>query len=139
MKILIINGANLNLLGIRNPEIYGNDTYEDLCDMIRAHAYELGVDVEICQSNHEGDIVDKIQEAYEDADAIIINAGAYTHYSYAIRDAIEAVAIRTVEVHISDIYSREDFRAKSVLTEVCEHSIVGKGLAGYIEAMDYLG
>lgn len=138
MKILVINGPNLNMLGIREPEIYGKSTYNDLLDMIKEKADELGCKVEFYQSNHEGDIIDKIQSAYNDADGIIINAGAYTHTSIAIHDALKAVAIPTVEVHISEIDKREDFRKVSYVSLVAEKTICGKGFYGYTEALSYL-
>ena len=138
MKILVINGPNLNLLGIREPDIYGKKTYVDLVDLINASARELGVEVEVFQSNHEGDIVDKIGEAYYDADGIVINPAAYTHTSIAILDALKAVGIPTVEVHISDVSKREEFRKISYIRDVCAASIVGHGLEGYAEAMEFL-
>lgn len=136
MKLLIINGPNLNLLGLREPDIYGKKDYNALCKMIKA-ACE-GMDSEIYQSNHEGDIVDKIQSAYNDADGIIINPAAYTHTSVAILDALKAVGIPTVEVHISDISTREEFRKFSFVSLYAEKQIAGHGLEGYIEAIDYL-
>ena len=138
MKILVINGANINMLGIREPEIYGRATYEDLCALIEAHAKALGVDVAIFQSNHEGDLVDAIQRAYGDADGIVINPGAYTHTSVALLDALKAVSIRAVEVHISDVDAREAFRRVSYVRLACEKTISGHGVNGYLEAMDYL-
>ena len=138
MKILVINGANINMLGIREPEIYGRTTYEDLCALIEAHAKALGVDVAIFQSNHEGDLVDAIQRAYGDADGIVINPGAYTHTSVALLDALKAVSIRAVEVHISDVDAREAFRRVSYVRLACEKTISGHGVNGYLEAMDYL-
>ncbi|MBQ6676732.1 MAG: type II 3-dehydroquinate dehydratase [Clostridia bacterium] len=138
MKILVINGPNLNLLGIREPDIYGKKTYSDLVDLINETARELGVDVEVFQSNHEGDIVDKIGEAYVDADGIVINPAAYTHTSIAILDALKAVGLPAVEVHISDVGKREDFRRISYVRAACETSIVGHGLEGYAEAIKFL-
>ena len=138
MKILVINGANINMLGIREPEIYGRTTYEDLCALIEAHAKALGVDVAIFQSNHEGDLVNAIQRAYGDADGIVINPGAYTHTSVALLDALKAVSIRAVEVHISDVDAREAFRRVSYVRLACEKTISGHGVNGYLEAMDYL-
>ena len=138
MKILVINGPNLNMLGIREPGIYGKSTYSDLVEMIKERAEELGVQTEFFQSNHEGDIVDKIQAAYNDADGIIINPAAYTHTSVAILDALKAVAIPTVEVHISDIAQREDFRKHSYVSLIAEKTICGKGFDGYIEALNSL-
>lgn len=138
MKILVINGANLNMLGIREPDIYGKTTYGSLCDMITAHAKEKGIEIELYQSNHEGDLVDAIQNAYGTADGIVINPGAYTHTSVAILDALKAVAIRAVEVHISDVDAREEFRKTSYVRLACEKTISGHGLNGYLEAIDYL-
>ena len=138
MKILIINGPNLNMLGIREPAIYGSNTYQDLCDMIEAHAKEIGVDVEFFQSNHEGALVDAIQAAFGDAQGIVINPGAYTHTSVALLDAVKTVGIPTVEVHISDPDTREEFRRISYIREGCVATVKGKGLAGYLEAMDLL-
>lgn len=140
MKILVINGPNLNFLGIRNKEVYGKQDYNALLEMISNKAKELGVIVDFYQSNYEGGIIDRIQEAYSDGtEAIIINPGAYTHYSYAIRDALESVEdIRKVEVHLSDISNRESFRSISVTAEVCELQIKGHGFDGYVEAMEYL-
>lgn len=138
MKLLIINGPNINMLGIREKGIYGNDTYEDLCKQIDNHAKELQVECEIYQSNHEGDLVDKIQEAYQQIDGIVINPGAYTHTSVAILDALKSVMIPCVEVHISDVSKREDFRQISYVRLACEKTIMGKGINGYLEAMDYL-
>ena len=138
MNILVINGPNLNMLGIREPDIYGRETYDDLCRKIRAHAEKTGVEVTLYQSNHEGDLVDVIQQAYGRADGIVINPGGFTHTSVAIPDAIRAVAIRTVEVHISDVDAREDFRKISYVRAACEKTISGHGTDGYLEAMDYL-
>ena len=139
MKILIINGPNLNMLGIREPDIYGRKTYDELIGMIRESAAGLGVDVEFYQSNHEGDLVDKIQEAYfRHFDGIVINPGAYTHYSYAIRDALASVTMPKIEIHISDILQREEFRHHSVTAEVCDEQIKGLGLEGYIVAIEHM-
>ena len=138
MKILVINGPNLNMLGIREPDIYGRTTYADLCALIMAHAEKLGVEVELYQSNHEGDLVDKIQEAYGRIDGIVINPGAYTHTSVAILDALKAVAIPSVEVHISEVDKREEFRQISYVRLACFATITGHGLDGYLEAMDML-
>ena len=138
-KYLVINGPNLNFLGIREPEIYGKATYKDLCELINNKAKELNVDVEIFQSNHEGVIIDKLHAARTAFDGVIINAGAYTHYSYAIHDALKSLEKPVkVEVHISDIQSREDFRKVSVTAPACDKQIYGKGLAGYTEAMDMI-
>ena len=138
MKILVINGPNLNMLGIREPSIYGKNTYADLVGMIEEHAKKIGVCVECYQSNHEGCLVDKIQEAYGNTDGIVINPGAYTHTSVAILDALKSVGIPTVEVHISDVDSREEFRKISYITAYCAKRITGKGFDGYLEAMDFL-
>lgn len=138
MKILVINGPNLNMLGIREPDIYGKNTYKNLVDMIQSHADEKGVEVEFYQSNHEGDIVDRIQAAYGNIDGIVINPAAYTHTSVAILDALKAVGIPTVEVHISAIEDREEFRQFSYVSFVAKKTITGKGFNGYIEAFDDL-
>lgn len=138
MKILIVNGPNLNMLGIREPEIYGTGTYEDLCELIRTHATAINVEAVIFQSNHEGELVDKIQAAYGTVNGIVINAAAYTHTSIALLDALKAVGIPTVEVHISDVTQREEFRQISYVGLYCEKTIVGHGFHGYLEAMDYL-
>ncbi|MBQ3264406.1 MAG: type II 3-dehydroquinate dehydratase [Ruminococcus sp.] len=138
MKILVINGPNLNMLGIREPDIYGRTTYADLCGLIENHAAETGVQVELYQSNHEGDLVDKIQQAYEKTDGIVINPGAYTHTSVAILDALKAVAIPAVEVHISEVDKREEFRQISYVRLACFATISGRGVNGYLEAMDLL-
>ncbi len=140
MKILVINGPNLNFLGIREKAVYGNQDYDYLCNMIRDKAKELEDEVVLFQSNHEGAIIDKIQEAYSDGtEGIIINPGAYAHYSYAIHDALRSVEqIRKVEIHISDITSREVFRRNSVTAPACDKLIYGHGLQGYLEAMEYL-
>ncbi|MBO4733529.1 MAG: type II 3-dehydroquinate dehydratase [Clostridia bacterium] len=138
MKILVLNGPNLNMLGIREPDIYGKRTYKELCETITAHAIKAGVEVQIYQSNHEGDIVDKIQAAYGKFGGIVINPAAYTHTSVAILDALKAVGIPAVEVHISDISEREEFRKISYAGMYCEKTITGKGFAGYTQAIDYL-
>lgn len=140
MKILVINGPNLNFLGIREKNIYGNQDYDYLIKMIEDYAAEKGIEVTCFQSNHEGAIIDKLQETYFDGtDGIVINPGAYTHYSYAIHDALKSLEKPVkVEVHISDITSREDFRKVSVTAPACDKQIYGKGLAGYIEAIDYI-
>lgn len=138
MKILVINGPNLNMLGIREPDIYGRKTYDDLLLYIKEEADKLGVAVEFYQSNHEGDIVDKIQSAYGNTDGIVINPAAYTHTSIAIPDALKAVGIPTVEVHISDISSREAFRRISYVSPVALKTIAGKGFEGYIIAINEL-
>ena len=138
MKILVINGPNLNLLGIREPEIYGNKTFADLENMIESYGEEKGIEVTSLQSNSEGEIIDYIHYALGNYDGIVINPGAYTHYSYAIADAISAVSIPTVEVHISDINKREEFRKISVTKASCITQISGHGFEGYLEAIDYL-
>ena len=138
MKILVINGPNLNMLGIREPDYYGKETYADLIKKIEYHCAQKGVDVELFQSNHEGDLVDKIQDAYQNVDGIVINPGAYTHTSIAILDAVKAVGIPTVEVHISDVSSREDFRQISYIRKACVATVSGKGFNGYNEAIDIL-
>ncbi len=138
-KILVINGPNINFLGIREKEIYGTQDYDYLVKMIDDAAEERGVGAYILQSNHEGDIIDRIQQAYYDeTDAIVINPGAYTHYSYAIHDALAALTIPKCEVHISDITKREDFRKVSVTAPACDKQIYGQGLNGYIMAMDFV-
>lgn len=139
MKVLVINGPNLNFLGIREKSVYGDKTYDDLQIYLRKKAEELEMEIEIYQSNGEGFIINKIQDAYfKKFDAIIINAGAYTHYSYAIRDAISSVHIRTIEVHLSDIDNREPFRRVSVIRDVCEKAFYGKHFLSYGEALEYL-
>lgn len=138
MNILVINGPNLNMLGIREPEIYGKTTYADLCALIEAHAEKLGVTVTLYQSNHEGDLVDAVQQAYGRQDAVVINPGAYTHTSVALLDALKAVGLPAVEVHISDPDAREEFRKISYVRAACVKTIKGHGLNGYLEAMDYL-
>jgi len=138
MKILVINGPNINMLGIREPDIYGKETYNDLLNEINYTAEKLGITVECFQSNHEGEIVDKIQAAYKVFDGIVINPAAYTHTSVAILDALKAVGIKTVEVHISDINTREEFRKHSYVSLIAEKTIKGKGFKGYSEAMEYL-
>lgn len=138
MKIFIINGPNLNMLGIREPDIYGKEDLQTIESMIKLKAVERDVDVEFYQSNHEGDIIDFIQEAYYKADGIIINPAAYTHTSVGILDALKAVGLPTVEIHLSDVDKREDFRKFSYTSLYAEKVIKGKGSYGYIEALDYL-
>lgn len=138
MKILVINGPNLNMLGIREPEHYGRETYGDLVEKIKNHCENKGIEVKLYQSNHEGDLVDEIQKAYGDADGIVINPGAYTHTSVAILDAVKAVGIPTVEVHISKVEEREKFRQISYVHLACVKTITGHGTDGYLEAIDYL-
>ena len=139
MKIYVINGPNLNMLGIREPSKYGNRGYDELCALIKAHCEEQSAEAVFYQSNHEGDLVDKIQEAYfAGADGIVINPGAYTHTSIALLDAVLSVNIPTVEVHISKIEEREDFRQISYVRRACVATVSGKGLEGYLEACDIL-
>ena len=139
MKILVLNGPNLNLLGIREPEIYGHETYEDLVALMRAHAEKRGVTVEFFQSNHEGALVDAIQNAYfSGVVGVVFNPAAYTHTSIALADAVKAVGIPVVEVHISDVDAREPYRRVSYLSPVAIHTVKGRGFAGYAEAMDVL-
>ena len=138
MKILVINGPNINMLGIREPDVYGKRTYQDLLKLLRDCELEFGVIVEEYQSNHEGDIVDKIQAAYGNVDGIVINPAAYTHTSIAILDALKAVGIPAVETHISDVDSREDFRQVSFAGLACEKTIKGQGLEGYRMAIRHL-
>ncbi len=138
MKILVINGPNLNMLGIREPGIYGKESFQDLLNLLKETGEALGVEVEQYQSNHEGDLVDKIQWAYGKIDGIVINPGAYTHTSIAILDALKAVSIPAVEVHISDVDAREPFRQISYPGLYCEKTIKGQGLDGYRQAIAYL-
>lgn len=139
MKILVLNGPNLNMLGIREPDIYGRTTYKDLVDMIGDHCAAAGIEVECKQSNHEGALVDMIQQAYFDkVDGIVINPGAYTHTSVALLDALKAVQIPAVEIHISRMNEREDFRQVSYVSYYACKRIIGKGIDGYMEAIDYL-
>ena len=138
MKILVINGPNLNMLGIREPDHYGRETYADLVQKIHAHCESRGIEVEVFQSNHEGDLVDKIQSAYGTVDGIVINPAAYTHTSVAILDAVKSVKIPTVEVHISKVEEREDFRQVSYVRLACVKTITGHGTDGYLEAINFL-
>ena len=138
MKILVINGPNINMLGIREPGVYGSQSYAELLRLLDVWASELGVEMEHYQSNHEGCLVDKIQAAYGNFDGIVINPAAYTHTSIAILDALKAVAIPAVEVHISDVKAREDFRQISYAGKACVKTIMGQGLDGYRQAMVYL-
>ncbi len=138
MRILVINGPNLNMLGIREPDIYGKNTYADLCTLIENYASKKNVEVKIFQSNHEGAIVDEIQTAFGKFDGIIINPAAYTHTSIAILDALKSVAIPTVEIHISDVSKRENFRQISYAGMACEKSFIGLGFDGYLRGIDYL-
>ena len=138
MKILVINGPNLNMLGLREPDIYGKSTYADLVSLISAEAERLGVEVELYQSNHEGALVDAIQGAYGRIDGIVINPGAYTHTSVALLDAVKSVSIPTVEVHISDPDARDEFRKISYIRAACVGTVRGHGLPGYLEALHLL-
>ena len=139
MKIYVINGPNLNMLGVREPEHYGKTSYSELVKTIEEHAMKIGCEVTVFQSNHEGELVDKIQEAYfEGSDGIVINPGAYTHTSIALLDALKAVRLPTVEVHISDVNAREDFRRISYVREAVVKTISGHGISGYTEAIDFL-
>ena len=138
MKLLVINGPNINMLGIREPGVYGSQSYAELLRLLGVWAEELGIDYEHYQSNHEGCLVDKIQEAYGNFDGIVINPAAYTHTSIAILDALKAVGIPAVEIHISDVKAREDFRQISYAGLACIHTIMGQGLDGYRQAMAYL-
>jgi 3-dehydroquinate dehydratase-2 len=139
MKILVINGPNLNMLGIREPALYGSGTYDALCGQIRAYSEEKKIGVDFYQSNHEGALVDRIQQAYfEGIDGIVINPGAYTHTSIALLDAVKSVSIPTVEVHISKVEEREAFRQVSYIRAACVATVTGKGFGGYLEAIDIL-
>ncbi len=138
VHFLVIHGPNLNLLGEREPAVYGTATLDSLNSTILAHAESIGVSCETFQSNHEGEIIDKIQKARKTADGIILNAGAFTHYSYAIRDALASVKLPVIEVHLSNIYAREEFRHHSVIAPVCLGQITGLGQKGYLLAMDAL-
>jgi 3-dehydroquinate dehydratase-2 len=138
MKILVINGPNINMLGIREPGIYGTNSFKDLLNLLEDTATELGIEIEQFQSNHEGDLVDKIQQAYGKADGIVINPAAYTHTSVAILDALKAVGLPAVEVHISDVDSREAFRQISYAGLACDKTIKGQGIDGYRQAIQYL-
>ena len=137
-KIMVLNGPNLNMLGIRKPEIYGSESYADLEAYIENYGEEKGIEVTVLQSNCEGELIDFIHHALGNYDGIVINPGAYTHYSYAIHDALEAVSLPAVEVHLSDIHSREDFRRISVTAPACLCQISGEGFLGYRKAIDYL-
>ena len=138
MKILVINGPNINMLGIREPGIYGSENYETLCENVKKCAEKLGVEIELFQSNHEGLLVDEIQNAYGKIDGIVINPGAYTHTSIALLDAVKAVGIPTIEVHISAVEKREDFRQISFIRAACVKTITGHGIKGYEEAIQFL-
>lgn len=139
MKILVINGPNLNFLGIREKGVYGTTDYNGLLEMIGKKGEESNCEIEVFQSNHEGAIIDRIQDSYFDGtEGIVINPGAYTHYSYAIRDALASIVVPKVEIHISDITKREEFRKISVTKDACDHQIYGHGLDGYLEAIDFV-
>jgi len=139
MKILIINGPNINFLGIREKKIYGSEDYQHLLGLIGNKGQEINAEIEVFQSNHEGAIIDRIQDAYSDGtEGLIINPGAYSHYSYAIYDALKSIDIPKVEVHISNIMERENFRKVSVTAPACNYKIYGEGLKGYLSAIDYL-
>lgn len=139
MKLLVINGPNINFLGIREKSVYGTQDYAYLVNMIEEKGRQEGHEITVFQSNHEGAIIDRIQEAYFDGtEGIVINPGAFTHYSYAIRDALASITVPRVEIHISDITQREDFRKVSVTAPVCQKQIYGKGLPGYLEAIDFI-
>ena len=138
MKLLVINGPNLNLLGVREPNIYGKQDYQALVNLIQETCGRLGIQAEVFQSNHEGAIVDKIQQAYGKADGIVINPAAYTHTSVAILDALKAVGLPAVEVHLSNVNAREPFRHLSYAGMACEKTIVGQGFQGYVQAIGYL-
>ena len=139
MKFVVINGPNLNMLGIREPEKYGNESYDALLELIAEHCEKKGVEVDFFQSNHEGALVDRIQQAYfEQVDGIVINPGAYTHTSIALLDAVKSVGIPTAEVHITDVTEREDFRQISYIRQACCFTVMGKGTDGYLEAIDHL-
>lgn len=138
MNILVLNGPNINMLGIREPGIYGKETFQNLLELLAKTAKELGIEIEQFQSNHEGCLVDKIQSVYGKIDGIVINPAAYTHTSIAILDALKSVAIPAVEVHISDVSTREDFRQISYARLACEKTIMGQGIEGYRQAIEYL-
>lgn len=138
MRVLIINGSNLNFLGKREPEIYGSETLELINSKIKEFGKNYGIEIEFFQSNHEGYIIDKIQESYENVDYLIINPGALTHYGIGIRDAILSTNLKTIEVHLSNVYSREEFRHKSVISDICIGKITGFGSEGYKMALQYL-
>lgn len=139
MKLLVINGPNINFLGIREKSVYGTRNYDDLLNMIAEKGQKEGCTIEVFQSNHEGAIIDRIQDSYFDGtEGIVINPGAFTHYSYAIRDALASVTVPKVEIHISNIMEREDFRKVSVTAPVCDKQIYGEGLEGYLTAIDYI-
>ena len=138
MRMLLLNGPNLNMLGVRDPAIYGTDTLEDIERMVVGHGAERGVAVDCFQSNHEGALVDRLHQAHGRYDGIVYNPGAHTHYSYALHDAVECIDVPVVEVHISDIAKREEFRRHSVIAPACVAQVKGKGKAGYLDALDLL-
>ncbi len=139
MKLLVINGPNLNFLGIREKSVYGTQDYDALLQMIAKKGEETNSAIEVFQSNHEGAIIDRIQDSYFDGtEGIVINPGAFTHYSYAIRDALASITVPKVEIHISDITKREEFRKVSVTAPVCDRQIYGQGLEGYLQAIDFI-
>lgn len=139
MKLLVINGPNINFLGIREKSVYGTQDYDYLLGLIAEKGKKEGCTIEVFQSNHEGAIIDRIQDAYFDGtEGIVINPGAFTHYSYAIRDALASITVPKVEIHISDITKREEFRKVSVTAPVCDRQIYGQGLNGYLQAIDYI-
>ena len=139
MKLLVINGPNINFLGIREKSVYGTQNYDELLNMIAEKGQKEGCTIEVFQSNHEGAIIDRIQDSYFDGtEGIVINPGAFTHYSYAIRDALASITVPKVEIHISNIMEREDFRKVSVTAPVCDKQIYGEGLNGYLMAIDYI-
>lgn len=137
MKLLVMNGPNLNLLGRREPGIYGGETYDALCERVKAHGAAKGAQVDCFQSNHEGALIDAIHAADGVYDGLVFNPGAYTHYSYALHDALKAVGVPCVEVHISNVHQREEFRRRSVTAPACVGQICGLGLKGYLLALDY--
>ncbi len=138
MKVLVINGVNLNMLGIREPGVYGTQTLDSINEYIKEHCDKIGVDVDFFQSNIEGELVNMIHKAHFEYDGVVLNAGAFTHYSYAIHDAISSISKPVIEVHISNISARDEFRSKSVISEVCKGCIFGLGKMGYTLAIDYL-
>ncbi|MDD2362104.1 MAG: type II 3-dehydroquinate dehydratase [Oscillospiraceae bacterium] len=137
-KILILNGPNLNLLGMREPEVYGADSYDKICSLIAQHSQKRGLEAEFYQSNSEGGLIDRLHECVGSVDGVILNAGAYTHTSYALRDAVSAIGIPVIEVHMSNIHAREEFRRKSVISAVCRGQIAGFGVTSYLLAVDAL-
>jgi 3-dehydroquinate dehydratase-2 len=138
MRVLVVNGPNLNLLGVRRPEVYGTTTLAELEESCRAWGAALGIEVETFQSNHEGAIIDRLHDALGRCDGVVLNPGALTHYSYALHDAVEAIALPVVEVHLSDIHAREEWRSRSVVSPACAASISGHGPDGYREALEWL-